>query len=58
MNYKHARAQLKPEQEEFLMELLAADDALIESASRGIVDDVSLRTSVRCLFAQNANVLI
>ncbi|ODM95205.1 Transmembrane protein [Orchesella cincta] len=40
MNYKQARAQLKPEQKEFLMELLAADDALIESASRGIVDDI------------------
>ncbi|CAL8134992.1 unnamed protein product [Orchesella dallaii] len=38
--YKLARAQLKPEQEEFLLELLAADDALIESASRGIVDDI------------------
>ncbi|CAL8134994.1 unnamed protein product [Orchesella dallaii] len=40
MNYKTSRALLTPEQEELLMELLAADDALIDAASRGIVDDI------------------
>ncbi|ODM95208.1 hypothetical protein Ocin01_11478 [Orchesella cincta] len=40
MTYKNGRALLTPEQEEFLMELLAADDALIDAASRGIVDDI------------------
>jgi len=40
-SYKRARARLTPEQEEFLTELLAADDALIaEATSRGIVDDI------------------
>lgn len=39
-NYRSARAALTPEQHEFLMELMAADDAIIDTASRGIVDDV------------------
>lgn len=38
--YRSARAALTPEQREFLMELMAADDAIIDTASRGIVDDV------------------
>jgi len=59
-NYKRARARLTPDQEEFLMELLAADDALIAAATgrgRGVVDDILQAVAGAGLGSVNLNLV-